>query len=117
VREIQILYGPHIAEPNEAAMTSMEQEMANLDANARVAETSLTELVPRDVRPSLSIALSALDRFKDLSRQIVALSRRNTNVRSLKLSLQTKPALTAACDESLRALQDLLTKEDIKATR
>ena len=117
VREIQILYGPHIAEPNEAAMTNMEQEMANLDANARVAVTSLTELVPRDVRPSLSIALSALDRFKDLSRQIVALSRRNTNVRSLKLSLQTKPALTAACDESLRGLQDLLTKEDVKATR
>jgi hypothetical protein len=117
VREIQILYGPHIAEPTDAAMTNMEQEMATLDANARDAMTSLTELVPRDVRPALSIALSALDRFKDFSRQIVALSRRNTNVRSLKLSLQTKPALTAACDESLRALQDLLTKEDIKATR
>jgi hypothetical protein len=117
VREIQILYGPHIAESNDAAMTSMEQEMANLDANARGALASLTELVPRDRRPSLSMALAALDRFKDFSRQIVALSRRNTNVRSLKLSLQTKPALTAACDESLRALQDLLTKEDIKATR
>jgi hypothetical protein len=117
VREIQILYGPHIAEPNAAAMTNMEQEMANQDANARGAVTSLTEIVPRDVRPALSIALSALDRFRDISRQIVALSRRNTNVRSLKLSLQTKPALTAACDESLRALQDLLTKEDIKATR
>jgi len=117
VREIQLLYGPHIAEPDDAAMTNMEQEMANMDANARVAITSLTELVPRDVRPALSIALSALDRFKDFSRQIVELSRRNTNVRSLRLSLQTKPALTAACDESLRALQDLLTKEDIKATR
>ena len=117
VREIQILYGPHIAEPNDAAMTNMEQEMAHLDANARSAIASLTAMVPRDVRPALSIALSALDRFKDLSRQIVALSRRNTNVRSLKLSLQTKPPLSAACNESLRALQDLLTKEDIKATR
>jgi hypothetical protein len=117
VREIQVLYGPHIAEPNDAAMTNIEQAMANLDANASAAVTSLTEIVPRDVRPALSIALSALDRFKDFSRQIVALSRRNTNVRSLKLSLQTKPALTAACDGNLRVLQDLLTKEDIKATR
>ena len=117
VREIQILYGPHIAESKDAAMTNMEQEMANLDAKARGALTSMTELVPRDVRPALSTALSALDRFKDYSSQIVALSRRNTNVRSLKLSLQSKPALTAACDESLRGLQDLLTKEDIKATR
>jgi len=117
VREIQILYGPHIAEPNDAAMTDMEQAMANQDTSARGALTSLTEVVPRDVRPALATALSALDRFKDFSRQIVALSRRNTNVRSLKLSLQTKPPLTAACNESLRALQDLLTKEDIKATR
>jgi hypothetical protein len=117
VREIQILYGPHIAEANNAAMTTMEQEMANLDATARVAVTSLTEVVARDVRPALAIALSALDRFKDLSGQIVALSRRNTNVRSLKLSLQAKPPLTAACNESLRALQDLLAKENIKATR
>jgi hypothetical protein len=117
VREIQLLYGPHIAEPNDVAMTSIEQEMANLDANARDAITSLTQLVPRGVRPALSVALSALDRFRDISHQIVALSRRNTNVRSLKLSLQTKPALTAACDESLRSLQELLTKEDIKATR
>jgi hypothetical protein len=117
VREIQVLYAPHIAEPSDAAMTNMEQEMASLDVTARGAVASLTEIVPRDVRPELSLALTALDRFKDYSRQIVALSRRNTNVRSLKLSLQNKPALTAACDESLRALQDLLTKEDIKATR
>jgi hypothetical protein len=117
VREIQLLFGPHIAEPNDAAMTNMEQEMANLDSTARGAVTSLTQLVPRDVRPALSVALSALDRFRDSSHEIVALSRRNTNVRSLRLSLQTKPALTAACDESLRSLQDLLNKEDIKATR
>ena len=117
VREIQILYGPHIAEANDAAMTNMEQEMATLDEKARVAVASLTQLVPLAVRPALLTTLSALDQFKDLSRQIVALSRRNTNVRSLKLSLQTKPALTAACDESLRGLQDLLTKEDVKATR
>jgi hypothetical protein len=117
VREIQVLYAPHIAEPSDASMTKMEQEMANLDVTARGAVASLTEIVPKDMRPALSIALTALDRFKDFSSQIVALSRRNTNVRSLKLSLQNKPALTAACDDSLRTLQDLLTKEDIKATR
>ena len=117
VREIQVLYAPHIAEPSDAAMTKMEQEMANLDVTARDAVASLTEMVPQDMHPALSLALTALDRFKDVSGQIVALSRRNTNVRSLKLSLQNKPALTSACDESLRSLQDLLTKEDIKATR
>ncbi len=117
VREIQVLYGPHIAASKDAAMTSMEQKMANLDTMARSAVESLTKLLPRDARPTLTVALSALERFKDISRQIVALSRRNSNVRSLELSLQTKPALTTACDQNLRALQDLLGKEGIKATR
>ncbi len=117
VREIQVLYGPHIAESKDAAMTKMEQKMANLDTTARDAVVSLTRMLPRDARSTLTVALSALERFKDLSRQIVALSRRNSNVRSLELSLQAKPALTAACDQNLRALQDQLGKEDIKATR
>jgi len=117
VREIQILYAPHIAEANDAAMNSMEQEMATLARSAQGSVTSLTEFVPRAAQPALTTALSALDRFQDISRQIVALSRRNSNVRSLELSLRTKPALTAACDQSLRALQDLLAKEDIGATR
>ncbi len=117
VREIQVLYGPHIAESKDAAMANMEQKMANLDTTARDAVDSLTGLLPRDARPTLTVALSALERFKDLSHQIVALSRRNSNVRSLELSLQNKPALTAACDQSLRALQDVLATEDIKATR
>ena len=78
---------------------------------------SLTQLVPPGERPALASALSALDRFGEISRQIVKLSRRNSNVRSLELSLLTKPALTAACDASLRTLQQLLAKEDIKAAR
>jgi hypothetical protein len=116
VREIQVLHAPHIAEPDDAAMTRMEQEMASRATSARAAVVSLTELVP-PAHPALTTALSALDRFEDLSRQIVVLSRRNSDVRSLDLSLRKKPPLTAACDGSLRALQDLLAKEDIKATR
>ncbi len=117
VREIQVLYAPHIAESSDTAMTKMEQEMADLEATARGAVASLTEMVPQNARRALTPAISALDRFKELSRQIVALSRKNSNVRSLELSLQTKPALTAACDQDLRTLQDLLAREGIKATR
>jgi hypothetical protein len=78
---------------------------------------SLQERASPSARPALATALSALERFEEISRQIVTLSRRNTNVRSLELSLRTKPGLTAACDNSLRELQDMLAGEDIKATR
>ena len=52
-----------------------------------------------------------------LNGQIIALSRRNTNVRSLALSLDQKRALTATCEESLRALQDALAKRGFTSAR
>lgn len=93
------------------------KEMAGLEAGARDAMTALQEVVQPNGRSAVAAALAALEQFKGVSTQIVALSRRNTNVRSLELSLRTKPALVAACDDNLRALQDALAKEGSKATR
>lgn len=117
VRDIQVLQAPHIAAADDAAMTRMEDQMAALDAAAREALKGLTGFVDAKGRPDLSFALVSLDRFKEISSQIVSLSRRNSNVRSLALSLREKPALTAACDDSLRALEDALAKEGFTATR
>ena len=47
----------------------------------------------------------------------LALSHRNTNVRSLALSLSQKPALTAACADRLHALNDALGKRGYKVAR
>jgi hypothetical protein len=117
VREIQVIQAPHIAEPDDAAMTRMEKEMADRDGVARDAIKALAEGAPPSARLLLDTAVQALDQFKDISSQIVTLSRRNSNVRSLDLSLRTKPPLAAACDDSLRALQDALAAEGSKASR
>ena len=117
VREIQVLYAPHIAERDDAAMSKMEQEMAARDARAREALKKLDELAPPNARASLTAAHEGLDKLKTISDQIVALSRRNTNVLSLDLSLRKKPALALACDERLGALQVALAGEGSKATR
>jgi len=117
VREIQVLQAPHIAEPDETAMTRLEQQMAARSTTARYAVKSVSDLVGAAARQPIAMAVSALDRFDGLSRQIVKLSRRNSNVRSLELSLRRQPALTAKCDEDLRALQDALAKEAFTATR
>jgi len=45
------------------------------------------------------------------------LSRRNSNVRSLALSLGQKRTLTARCEETLGALQDALAKRGFGGTR
>ena len=66
---------------------------------------------------ALATAHAELDKFKALTTQIVQLSRRNTNVLSLDLSLRQKPPLAASCDERLSALQLALAHEGSKATR
>ena len=114
VRELQTLHAPHIASADDAAMTRMEQEITGLEVNTANALKALQSLVP----PSgLAEAQSAFDRFKGVESQIIALSRKNTNVVSLDLSLRVKPPLTTACDDSLRILQTELSNEGSKATR
>jgi hypothetical protein len=117
VREIQVLQGPHIAEADDAAMTRLEQRMASSEALARGALQTLAGLLPPATRPQLHGATAALDRFHEINTQLIALSRRNSNVRSLALSLGKKRVLTARCDESLHAIQDALNKRAFGGTR
>ncbi len=111
VREIQVLYAPHIAERDDVAMTRMEKEMAELEGTATGALKALEELASPSSRSLLAEAVSSFDKFKRTSTQIVALSRRNTNVLSLELALRAKPPLVSACNDRLRTLQDALAKE------
>jgi hypothetical protein len=117
VREIQVLHAPHIAEPDDATMARMEKQMAEQENAARAALHGLAGLVAPAMRESLASAVAALDRFVDVSKKIIALSRRNTNVRSLKMSLGERPPLAAACEDGLRGLQEALAKQESTATR
>jgi hypothetical protein len=117
VRDIQVLQAPHIAEADDAAMTRMETRMAASEAAARRALQSLAPLVASAGAPRLAQATAALDRFMMLNAEIVSLSRRNTNVRSVALSLGQRRMLTAAGEESLQVLQDALAKRSMGGTR
>lgn len=117
VREIQVLQAPHIAEADDAAMTRIEKQMMAAAANARAALASLTMLVEPSRRQQLAAATTAMDRFIMLNDEIVALSRRNTNIRSLAMSLGQKRMLMATCVESLRALQAALAGRGFAGTR
>jgi hypothetical protein len=117
VREIQVLQAPHIAERDDAPMTRMEREMAGLKAAAESALTELRGIVDPGASAPLGAAAQAFDRFNAIGDEIVKLSRRNTNVRSLDLALRVKPPSTQACDESLRAIQEALAKEQSQPNR
>jgi hypothetical protein len=117
VREIQALQAPHVAEPDDAAMTRYEQQMADSEAAARASLAELSEVLGSTGRPELDAAREELDRFGQIHAEIVALSRKNTDVRSLAAALGEKRLLTAACDATLTALRDLLSTHGAQATR
>jgi hypothetical protein len=117
VREIEVLQQPHIAEADDAVMNRLQARMALSETAARNAVKSLAGLTPAASRPRVAAATAALDQFMDLNAQIVVLSRRNTNVRSLALSLDEKRKLIAPCEENLHALQAALATHHYPAGR
>lgn len=109
---IQSLHAPHIMEKTDQRMDALEKDMAAADKSVRAALAALG----RDT--GAQAALAAYDGYWKLTGEIIALSRRNTNVRSFSLSLERKTRVLAACDEALRVLeQNIREKMASKATR
>jgi hypothetical protein len=117
VREIQALHAPHIAEPDDAPMTRLEERMKASEVAARAALDAMEPLVQPGSRQTHRAARDALEQFLKINAQIVDLSRRNSNVRSLALSMNQKRTLAAACEDSLRALNEALSKRSFPGTR
>lgn len=117
VREIQALQAPHIAGLDDAVMTPLEKRIASAEASARSDLASLGPVVPAGSRRVLDAGTATLDRFMATNAQVLSLSRRNTNVRSLVLSLDEKPKAAQACEETLRALRDSLAKHGYTSSR
>jgi len=111
------LQAPHIASPSDEVMTRLEQEMTAAEADARNALQSLAVLTQGDTNTKVAAAETALTRFVQINQEIVALSRRNSNVRSLALVLGQKRKLAAQCEDSLRELNELLASRGFSATR
>ena len=65
----------------------------------------------------LDAASAALDRFLSSHTEIITLSRRNSDVRSLALSLGDKRTVTAECEARLQALEEALANHAFTATR
>jgi hypothetical protein len=117
ILEIQTLDAPHIAEAQDAAMTAMEAQMTAAATRAQKALDELRELLPSPAKAQLDAAAAALERFLSIHKEIVTLSRRNSDVRSLALSLGEKRKVTAECEAYLQALEEALAKHEFTATR
>jgi len=117
VLEIEVAHARHIAEAEDAAMTRMEGLMTVSAADARKALDELRTIASPQAARQLDAAAGALDRFMSVHKEIITLSRRNNDVRSLALSLGRKRTVSAECEAQLQVLEEVLAQHQFTATR
>jgi hypothetical protein len=117
VLEIEVLQPPHIADAEDPVMTRIEGEMRAAEAVARKALVELKGVAGPAAGPQLTEAAAALDGFIARNQEIIVLSRRNSNVRSLALSLGRKRTISAQCEDQLKVLEQALAQHSFSATR
>jgi hypothetical protein len=110
---IQTLLAPHVAEESDAKMDQLEARMAEEEAQVTRNLDGLAAQAGLKVDADLAAAASAFVRYRELKARILALSRENTNVRSLALSLNQKRKAMILCSDGLNALRQAILDEPI----
>jgi hypothetical protein len=107
------LLPPHIAEESDQKMDEMEKTMAKEDQTVRENLDGLAALAHLGGNRDLLTAKLRYTRFTELRTQILKLSRENTNVRSLTISLSEKRKVMMVCLDALASLEQALEEEPI----
>ncbi len=112
---ILALLPPHIAEESNRRMDEMEAAMAAEDRMVRSNLENLAALPNLGGNTDLAAAMGRYARFSGLRAQILKLSRENTNVRSLAISLSQKRKAMLVCEDALSALEQAIRAEPANA--
>lgn len=110
---IQALLAPHIAEESDKKMDELEATMTKEDQQVHHDLDGLAAIQSLAADPDLATAYSSYTRFSTLRTQILALSRENTNVRSVAISLGQKRKVMLLCQGALDALQQAILAEPV----
>jgi hypothetical protein len=113
VLRLQALIPPHIAEESDQKMDELEALMSGEDKQILKNLKELAALPKSRRNTDLAAAGSAYDRFSKIKTQILALSRENTNVRSLSISLNQKHKVMLLCQDTLNELQQAILEEPV----
>jgi hypothetical protein len=110
---IQVLLAPHIAEESEKKMDELEAQMARNDQEVRKDLAALAAIEKLRGDSDLETAVADYARFSEVRGRILVLSRENTNVRSLAISLDEKRKALFLCQDVLSGLQEAILNERI----
>ena len=113
---MQALLPKHIAEESEPKMDALEARMSSEWQAVRVGMAALASLLPSG-NSSLATAQASYAVMTGLKAQIILLSRENTNVRSLSLSLNQKRKVTLVCEDALVGLERAIAEQQAATKR
>ncbi len=114
---IQVLQSPHIAESSFVRMDEIEAKIHTCDQHIRDDLKKLSDMTGASGTASIKSVEDAYTHFWQINTEILKLSRQNSNIRSMTLSLGQKRKVTAECQDVLSALEELLQNRSFKATR
>jgi hypothetical protein len=110
---IEALLPPHIAEESDTKMDELEAVMAKADQQVRDDLERLAAIQKLSRDSDVETASSSYSRFSTIRKQILALSRENTNVRSVAISLGQKRKVMLFCQGALDALHQAIVAEPV----
>jgi Four helix bundle sensory module for signal transduction len=110
---LQTLIPPHIAEESDQKMDELEVLISKEDRQILKNLDELTALRNLKQKTILATAVSSYAQFSKIKTQILSLSRENTNVKSLSISLNQKRKVMLLCQDTLKKLQKAIMEEPI----
>jgi hypothetical protein len=113
VLRVHALLPPHIAEESDPRMDKLEASMREEERHVREDLDALARSPSLDGDADLAAASASYARYGEIKGRILALSRENTNVRSLALSMGQERKAMVLCLEPLDALKQAILDEPI----
>ena len=115
--KIYNLHSVHIDEASDEKMDQIETQMTMEENEASRSLDELSGIVGEESRDALLQAKTAFSEFMEVTAKVIKLSRQNSNIKSVELSLGRKRKVAAQCDEILAAFQEAVQNRTFRATR
>jgi Four helix bundle sensory module for signal transduction len=110
---LETLIPRHIAEEHDQKMDELEALISKEVRKIRKNLDGLAALLKSNWSTDLVTAVSSYVRFSKIITRILALSRENTNIKSLSISLNQKRKEMLLCQDTLNGLQQAILEEPI----
>lgn len=111
------LHSFHIAEISDEKMDQIEKQMNSKENEVRQSLDELAPIVGQKSQDDVLRAKAAFSEFMEATAKVIELSRQNTNIKSLDLSLGRKRRIAAECEEILATFQKAVKERPFKATK